>query len=307
MKRLKLVVSLPNENSYQLEQARVAKETAAELGADVTVLFAENDAVTQSQQVLEIVQSHSQARPDAVLFEPLTATALARAGEAAVGAGIGWVVLNCDVEYLAPLRERAQAPVFAVTRDHTEIGRIQGKQFAALLPRGGTVLYIQGPATSLAAVQRTVGMESTKPGTLKIKSLRSPWTEPGAYEVVAGWLRLSTSKAESIDLVGCQYDGIAMGARKAFQERTSAAEREKWLGLPFTGVDGLPSEGQAWVDQGSMTATVVSGTTTGLAIRMAVKALESGVQPPERTLIELSSYPSLDRLTVIGGRREPKY
>src|SRR5947207_8946339 len=129
MKRPKLVVSLPNENSYQLEQARSAKEKAAQLGADLRVVFAENDAVTQSQQVLEIVQSRNEPRPDAILFEPLTATALARAGEAAVDAGIGWVVLNCDVEYLEPLRSRGSAPVFAVTRDHTEIGRIQGKQF----------------------------------------------------------------------------------------------------------------------------------------------------------------------------------
>ncbi len=139
MKKLKLVVSLPNENSYQLEQARTAKETAGELGADVQVLFADNDAVTQSRQVLDIVQSRSE-RPDAILFEPLTATALSRVGEAAVAVGIGWVVVNCDVEYIAALRSRSQALAFAVTRDHTEIGRIQARQFAALLPAGGTVL-----------------------------------------------------------------------------------------------------------------------------------------------------------------------
>jgi ABC-type sugar transport system substrate-binding protein len=303
MKTLKLVVSLPNENSYQLEQARTAKEKASQLGADISVIFAENDAVTQSQQVLEIVQSRTE-RPDAILFEPLTATALARVGEAAVDAGIGWVVLNCDVEYLEVLRQRAKAPVFAVTRDHTEIGRIQGKQFAALLPRGGTILYIQGPATSLAAVQRSVGMESAKPPSIKIKSLRSPWTEPGAYDVVSAWLRLSTSRANTIDLIGCQYDGIAMGARKAFAERLDQAERERWLSLPFTGIDGLPLEGQAWVDQGLLTATVISGTTTAQGIEMVVHALSGGTQPPVRTLIELKSYPTLERLQVVGALKQ---
>src|SRR6266536_2344784 len=300
MKTLRLVVSLPNENSYQLEQARAAREKASQLGIDISVIFADNDAVTQSQQVLETVQSRTE-RPDAILFEPLTATALARVGEAAADVGIGWVVLNCDVEYLEALRERARSPVFAVTRDHTEIGRIQGKQFAALLPRGGNILYIQGPATSLAAVQRSVGMESVKPPTIKLKSLRSPWTEQGAYEVVSAWLRLSTSRASRIDLVGCQYDGIAMGARKAFAEHPDSAERDRWLALPFTGIDGLPAEGQAWVDQNLLTATVVSGTTTGHAIEMTVKALSSGTQPPLRTLIELKSYPTLERLTVVGG------
>ena len=199
---MKLAVSLPNENSYQLEQAREAQAAAGRLGVELQILYADNDAVTQSQQVLDIVQAPAGQRPDAVLFEPLTATALARVAEAAVSNGIGWVVLNCDVEYLGPLRSRSKAPVFSVTRDHAEIGRIQGRQFATLLPAGGTVLYIQGPATSLAAVQRTIGMESTKPANIKTKTLRSPWTEPGAHEAVNSWLRLSTSRAEGIDLVG---------------------------------------------------------------------------------------------------------
>ncbi len=305
MKKLKLVVSLPNENSYQLEQARAAKETAAELGADILVLFADNDPVTQSRQVLDIVQARSD-RPDVILFEPLTATALSRVAEPAVAAGIGWVVLNCDVDYLPALRSQAQTLAFAVTRDHTEIGRIQARQFAALLPGGGTVLYIQGPATSLPAVQRTIGMESTRPPNVRIKSLRSPWTEPGAEEAVTAWLRLSTSGAEGIDLVGGQYDGIAMGARKAFEEHADEEERNRWLSLPFTGVDGLLQEGQAWVDKGLLAATIVSGTTTRPAIEMAVKALQSGTQPAERTLIELKSYPTLERLSMLGFQRRTK-
>lgn len=299
MNKLTFVVSLPNENSYQLEQAKAAREAAAELGAEVQVRFADNDSVTQSQQLLETIQSTTE-RPNAILFEPLTATALARVGEAAAAAGIGWVILNCDVEYLAALRSRATAPVFGVTRDHTEIGRIQGKQFAALLPNGGTILYLQGPATSSAAVQRTAGMESTKPANIKLKPLRSPWTEQGAYEAVMAWLRLSTSRAATVDLIGCQYDGIAMGARRAFQELANPAERGQWLQLPFTGIDGLPLEGQAWVDQGSLTATVMAGTTTRLALHLVAQALRSGSQPPERTVIEATSYPSVEKLAMLG-------
>ena len=40
--------------------------------------------------------------------------------------------------------------------------------------------------------------------------------------------------------------GIAMGARNAFEEAFNIADRERWLKLPFTGVDDLPEEGQAW-------------------------------------------------------------
>jgi ribose transport system substrate-binding protein len=297
MKQLRFVVSLPNQNSYQREQAARATETARRLGADVQVVDADNDAVRQSQQILDVIQSRSSPLPDAILFEPLTSTGLVRAGQAAVAAGIGWVVLNADMDYLERLRSQSKVPVFTVTRDHTEIGRMQGRQFAALLPAGGSVLYIQGPATSSAAAQRTSGLESTKPANIKMKTLRSQWSEADAHRTVSAWLRLSTSRAASFDLVGSQYDGITMGARKAFEELVDAQERERWLGLAFTGVDGLPAEGQAWVSRGILAATVIASTTTQIAIQMLVQALETGVQPPERTLIELNSYPSLDELS----------
>jgi ribose transport system substrate-binding protein len=264
----------------------------------VQILHADNDAVTQSQQLLEIVQSRAIPRPDAILFEPLTTTGLARVGEAAVKAGIGWVVLNSDVDYLERLRSSPRVPVFAVTRDHTEIGRIQGRQFSVLLPQGGSVLYIQGPATNSAAVQRTAGMESTKAPNIHVKTLRSNWEEAGAQDAVSAWLRLSTARAGSIGVVGCQYDGIAMGARKAFEGVSDRTEREHWLSLPFTGVDGLPREGKAWVDRGILAATVVAPTTTQIAIQMLVQAFEKGSQPPARTLIELASYPSLEELAA---------
>lgn len=53
MKRLRLVVSLPNDNSYQKQQAKAAIETGSRLGADVKIIHADNDAVAQSQQLLE--------------------------------------------------------------------------------------------------------------------------------------------------------------------------------------------------------------------------------------------------------------
>lgn len=306
MKKLRFVLSLPNDNSYQREQAASAKETALRLGAEVQIIQAGNDAVTQSRQVLEVIQSRSVSPPpDAILLEPLTMTGLARAAEAAVAAGIGWVVLNSDVDYLAHLRSGSSVPVFSVTRDHPEIGRIQGRQFATLLPGGGTVLYVQGPSNSSAALQRTAGMESAKPANIQIKALRSNWEEASAYLAVSSWLRLSTNRAISIGIVGCQYDGMAKGARRAFEDLPDRTERERWLRLPFTGVDGLLAEGKAWVDQGILAATVVSLTTTQVAIHMLVQAFRNGDQQPPRTLISLTSYPSLEKLSAAAKLKEP--
>jgi len=93
-----------------------------------------------------------------------------------------------------------------------------------------------------------------------------------------------------------------MGARKAFQENADLTERQLWLKRPFTGIDGLPAEGQAWVDQDTLTATAVAGTTTRLAVQMIAKALGGGAPPPERTVIEATSYPAIEHLAGIGAR-----
>lgn len=302
MKKLRFVVSLPNDNSYQREQAKGAREIAARMGVEVQILDAKNDAVTQSSQVLEFIQSPPESRPDAILFEPLTTTGLVRPAEAAVASGIGWVVLNSDVDYLERLRHSSPLPIFSVTRDHTEIGRIQARQFAALLPQGGGVLYIQGPANNFAAMQRTCGMESEKPANIRIQSLRCKWDEASAEQAVTSWLRLSTNHA-SIHVVGCQYDGIARGAKRACQDISDRAERERFATVPFTGVDGLTAEGKAWVDQGILAATVISLTTTEVAIEMLVQAFESGKRPPVRTLIDLASYPELEELSARAGAK----
>ena len=53
MKTLRFIVSLTtNENDYQIEQAAAAEKAARRLGVEIQVIYAENDAITQSQQIL---------------------------------------------------------------------------------------------------------------------------------------------------------------------------------------------------------------------------------------------------------------
>src|SRR5436309_10038653 len=216
-------------NNYQIEQAAAAEEAARRLGADVQIVHADNDSITQSQQLLKVIQSRSDAHPDGIIFEPVGGTALPQVARAAAAAGIAWVVLNRDVEYVTELRKAHRVPIFGVTSDHEEIGRIQGRQFAALLPKGGSVLYIQGPSESLAAKQRTTGMYETKPADVQVKIMKGQWTEDSSYRAVSSWLRLSTSQQTHIDLIAAQDDAMALGARKAFQDLPDTAARERWL------------------------------------------------------------------------------
>src|SRR4029077_6497562 len=132
---LKFILSLTNnDNDYQIEQAATATAMAKRLGVEVQIIHAENDSVTQSQQLLKIIQSRTDALPDGIIFEPVGGTALPQVARAAAIAGIGWVVLKREVEYISELRKAYRVPAFSITSDHEEIGRIQGRQFAALLP-----------------------------------------------------------------------------------------------------------------------------------------------------------------------------
>lgn len=300
MAKLRILVSLTtDDNDYQIEQAQSADEAAKRLGITAEVIYAGNDAISQSTQLLKAVQAAPETRPNAIVFEPVGGTALPQVTRAAVAAGIGWAVLNREATYIEELRKTSTAPIFAISSDHLEIGRIQGRQFAALLPRGGAVLYIQGPSENSAAKERTLGMQETKPANIQIIALRGQWTEESAQRAVRSWLKLSTSQKTTVDVVGAQDDSMAVGARKAFDELPEA-DRERWLKVPFTGCDGLPKTGQSWVRSGLLAATVFVPPNAGQAMEMFVQAIQQGKRLPERVLTVPTSIPPLNGLSARG-------
>jgi ribose transport system substrate-binding protein len=297
MDKLRFLVSLTtNDNDYQIEQAQSAQEAAKKFGVELQIIYADNDAITQSTQLLKAIQSSEAERPTAIIFEPVGGTALPQVARAAVAAGIGWAVLNRDANYVSELRKTSSAPVFVVTSDHLEIGRIQGRQVAALLPHGGAILCIQGPAENSAAKDRTTGTQETKPSNVHATLLRGQWTEESAQKSVRSWLKLTTSHKAPIDLIAAQDDSMAIGARRAFEELPNEADQERWLSLPFLGCDGLPNTGQAWVKSGLLAATIFVPPNTGQAIEMFVDAFKRGKQPPERALTSAVSVPPLNQL-----------
>jgi len=294
MKKLSVVVSLPGENNYLREQEAAARATAQRLEVDLRVINAKSDPITQSQQVLEVVQSRS-ALPDGILVEPVNNQGLPRVAEAAVAAGIGWVVSNARVDYLEVLRKTANAPVFTVSQDHAEIGRMQGRQFTAILPRGGSVLYLRGPATNFLAAQRSEGLESVLPATIQLKSLKIQWTAESALSSVISWLRLSTVRASDTHLIAAQNTDFILAARRAFAENTDGDERSQWLALPYCGV-GVLNQTKPLLDDGTLNAALVTSLTMDTAMDMLVRGIQTGSQPPEHTVVKAWSQPSVEEL-----------
>jgi ribose transport system substrate-binding protein len=126
MKKLSFLVSLTNnENDYQQEQAAAAEKAARRLGVDLQIVHANSDAVTQSQQLLHYIQGSASSRPDAIVFEPAGGTGFPQVAHAAVAADIGWVILNHEADYLGKLRQSCHVPVFSISSNHEEIGKIQ--------------------------------------------------------------------------------------------------------------------------------------------------------------------------------------
>lgn len=299
MKKLRFLLSLTTkDNDFQLEQAASAQQAARQLGADLEILYADNDSITQSTQLLKVIQSAPESLPSAIVFEPVGGTAFPQVARAATTAGIGWAVLNREAEYVSELRKASRVPVFSLSSDHREIGKIQGQQFCALLPKGGSILYIQGPSENSAAKDRAIGMQMALRSDIQVTALRGQWTEESAYKSVTSWLKLNIAHKVSIHLIGAQNDAMAMGARMAFQDVGEESERAEWLRLPFTGVDGLPKTGQSWVRTGSLTATVIVPPNAGQAITMLAPAIQGNSTVPERSFTVAVSFPTLEKLAA---------
>src|ERR1039458_3334062 len=293
MEKLSVVVALTTrENDYQAEQAVAVTEMATRLGANIQIIYADNDAVNQTQQLIKIIQDPAQ-HPTAILVEPV-GTGMPQVAKAAVAAGIGWGIINSDPDYIAELRRGGEVPVFSVSTDQSEVGRIQGKQLSVLVPEGN-VLYIEGPFNSTATQQRTKGMLSTKPAAVVLKTLKGDWTERSAHNAAKSWLSLGSSRDLQIRGVICQNDAMAMGARKAFVDLTEK-DRERWLSIPFTGCDGVTKTGQDWVRRGLLKATIITAPAAGTALELLAKAVNAGSMPPDHTLIPPKSFPAIAEL-----------
>ncbi len=298
MKKLRFLVSLITKNNdFQSQQAAVAETAARELGIDLDIVYADGDTITQSTQILKTIQAHHTLRPDGILVEPAGGTGLPQVAKAAIEAGVAWGLLNREAEYISELRRGSKIPSFIVTSDHTEIGRIQARQLAALLPEGGAILQILGPTESATVKDRKAGFDAVCLKTLRITLLRGKWTEESGYRSVATWLKLGGSSKAGILAIAAQNDAMAMGARKAFEELSTEQERARWLSLPFLGCDGLPKTGQAWVRSGSLAATVVAPPMAGQAVQLMANALRKNTAVPERTVTLLESYPPIGKLT----------
>jgi ABC-type sugar transport system substrate-binding protein len=295
MTKRKLVASfITRDQEFQLLQAEDAKRAAKEAGYEMEVVFADGRAITQIKQLFSFITLPEEERPAAILVEPASDDVYERVANNAVRAGIGWVLLNSQADYLEDLRKsHPELPVSAVMIDQLEVGHIQAQQYQALLPHGGEMLFVkQGPFPNPAAAERLEGMQERMAGSsIRIHTIQSDWTEVGSERAVEGWFRLKGSRNLGLNLVGCQNDSQAVGAHRALLRN-----RPEWATLPYTGCDGLPLGGQQLVREGRLKATVVTPSTSGPAVRMVTKSLSTHTETPRIQRLKPRSFPEVSAL-----------
>jgi ABC-type sugar transport system substrate-binding protein len=301
MSKLSVLLSLvTDDNDYQREQASAAQKAAAQADVELRVIYAGGDAITQTKQLLAAIQAPAGERPSAIVVQP-TGTSMPHVAKAAAQQNVGWIVTHCSADYIRELRTaRPGVPVASLGVDNVESGRLQGRQFAALLPGGGTVLYIEGAAVEISK-QRRAGTLETLPSNIELQSARGRWTADSGMQALQ--IRLGLRGTKVPDLVGCQNDEMAMGARRAVEALPPGPQRDQWLSIQYTGIDGVPATGQAWVQQQLLAATVVTPTLAGLAIELLAKATRSGQPMPEHTMVQPTSYPPIDQLRPLAVAR----
>jgi len=296
MKNLKFLISLRAEDTnYQRQNAIAAQEAASRLAVDVQIVYAGNDAITQSEHILEAIRSSADSRPDGIICTPV-GTTLLRVTREATAAGIAWAIVNREWDYPEELHKSSQVPIFSVTVDHCELGRIQGRQIGALLPEGGVVLCLVGPTGHPIRDQRLMGVEETKPANVEIRTIITDWTLDGTYQAASRWLQSKAPYESRVVLVAGQNDDMAMGARKAFEHQTDDEQWKRWKSLPYVGCDYLPGTGQEWVRKGLLKASIINPPPAGLALEMMVKAIRTKENPPETATVTPLSYPTLEEL-----------
>jgi ABC-type sugar transport system substrate-binding protein len=288
-------------NDYDLAiQAEVQSE-AERSGWRVDSFFAEGRIMAQIKQIYSCIWSEPGRRPLAVIVLPVRDNSLDRVARDAARTRIGWVCLNRKMGNLRELRaEFPSVPIALVSPDQLEIGRIQGRQFRALLPQGGNILYIQGSSVTSSAQARLAGMREVVAGSnVEVKDvLDGNWKADDTERTVGGWLRMVMgSKSAKLDLIAAQSDRMAIGAINAVQSAAEYLRRPEIGRIPVAGCDGLPLVGQRLVNEGKLVSTIIVPATGKAAAQMIQRAFGNGEMPPPEIILSPRPYPELAQLS----------
>jgi ribose transport system substrate-binding protein len=240
-------------------------KAAAEKHPDLNIVFkdAQNDTLRQRAQIEEFVS----AGVDLIIVSPKEAQPLTAPIAQAFRSGIPVIVLDRAVlgdDYTS-----------FIGADNVQIGRAAGEWIAKHISDNDKIVELKGLMTSVPAQDRHAGFVEGLGNKGKVVfDADMKWLEPEARKEMDSAL----SRFDDIKVVYAHNDPGAHGAYLA----AKAAGREK--NIVFVGIDALPQEGVAYVDQGLLNATFQYPTGGAEAIETARQILSGAKVPKKITL-----------------------
>ena len=253
-------------NAFQIGVSEAAQAKADELGVELTILSADQDAAKQISQIEQCVSEGYQA----ILFEPVDPDGLGDAAQAAADKGV--IMINV----ISPCTDWENHGISALScGDNVTAGETEMQHVADLLGGKGNIAILTGPSGDAGGLQRLEGYENILKNYPDMVQVVEPadcqWDTAAAQGTVESWL-----SAYDLDAIVCENDGMAVGAGNAAGANS---------GIVITGVDGTPDGFEAIVD-GRITGTVSQdgGAMAANGIEAAVKLI-NGEQLESNTII----------------------
>ena len=271
------LILVDKENEFQQLLAREATAAAVRAGFRLEARASGLGGYALGAQ-LRLIDSWLEGdAPQALLVLAARDRGLAGTIRAAARRGVHWIALNRTADDLDAIRlEFPKVVVATVCPDEMATGRVQGRLVRAVLPRGGSILYVTGHTSSLTACDRAAGLaEALASQPYETLPLEAGWSAAEAYEVVGGWLRIALRARRRPDAIVCQSDTIAEGTLRAWRD-TRSELRGSDPQPPVIGCDGTPRFGQAMVARRQLTATVVLPRAAATAVGLLAAALDRG-------------------------------
>lgn len=204
-------VAMSNFDDNFLAVLRLAMQKSVEGKTDVSLQF--EDAQTDIGKQLDQINNFVAQGVDAIIVNPVDASAPQPITAAATAAGIPLIYVNRQ-----PLETLPDSGVSFVGSDEKQAGMLQMTQVCKLLNGKGTVAIIMGDLAYEAARQRTQSAEDVlkKPeceGIKVVEKQAGKWTRLSGTDLVTNWL----SAGLSANAIIANNDEMALGAIQALK------------------------------------------------------------------------------------------
>jgi ABC-type sugar transport system substrate-binding protein len=283
------------DNDYQLRLKEVGLREAKRQGFDLVIESAQNDPQRQVAQIEKAIQSASTSNTVALLVSRVRDEPLVPLVRVAAEADLAFALLNEGTFIDEARNQTPNRPIFMVTAEQIEIGRIHGQQIRSLVDSPASVLCVTGPLSTLSAQRRLQGLKEVLPKDYTLIELQADWTSEGARMAVERWAASLGRNPELPRIIVAHNDEMALGVRQALRDVTSQQNLPQ-VKAYIIGCDGSQTFGQRLVRESRIKATVIMPPASAVAIEWIARFRTRGELPPVRVVQPVTPFPALSSL-----------